>query len=67
MSTAAPEPDEAEFAPLPECGSDCYDYEEHVAGCPHGPDWELPSDWTPDYGAETPRERQLAEYAEKYR
>lgn len=43
--------DEPEFQPLADCVSGCYDMEEHVMGCPHGPDIDIPYDYEPDYGA----------------
>lgn len=31
-------PAEPEFHTTPDCPSECYDMEKHVAGCPHGPE-----------------------------
>lgn len=62
-----PEPEEDEQAHLtPECLLACESAGEHVMGCPHGPDYDIPNDWEPDFGVESGRERQLREYAEKY-
>ena len=55
-----------EFVPFSDCPSDCYDYDKHVMGCPHGPDWDIPMDWEPNLNAESGRERQVKEYVEKY-
>jgi hypothetical protein len=60
-------PDEDEQAHLtPECLDACSEAGEHVMGCPHGPDWDIPYDWEPDFGAESGRERHEREYKEKY-
>jgi hypothetical protein len=61
-----PDPDDDDFPGTPECLRECFDAHEHVMGCPHGPDYDIPYDWEPDFGAESGRERQLSEYREKY-
>ena len=61
-----PEPEQPEFEPLADCPSDCYDCERHVMGCPHAPDYDVPHNWKPDFGAESGSERQAREYQQKY-
>lgn len=44
------EPEEWEGGTL-ECLDECWGYNEHVMGCPHGPDCDIPHDWEPDFNA----------------
>jgi hypothetical protein len=71
MCNCPPEAEEDEQPHLtPECLLECESAGEHVMGCPHGPDWDLPNDWEPDLsgnpGAESGRERQMRDYSAKY-
>lgn len=60
------EPDEPDYAHCtPDCLDACYFAGEHVMGCPHGPDSDIPYDWEPDFNAESDRERHEREYKEK--
>ena len=62
-----PEPEEPEFAGgTPECLEMCWQVCEHVVGCPHGPDYDVPYEWEPDLKGPTGAERHHAEYKEKY-
>lgn len=47
----ADEPEEEEFDGTLECLKECFEAHEHVMGCPHGPDCDIPYDWEPDFNA----------------
>jgi len=61
-----PETDEEFEGGTAECLDACLESHEHVMGCPHGPDFDIPYNWEPDFGAESGGERHEREYREKY-